>query len=161
METWNVRPLGHWRETVGEIARLARIYQTDAARFLNMDPQTVFRYVADLPYHRDPPGQETVARPIYLLQPDWTPRDCDDKTVLIGAWAELHGLPWRIVVSSKRDDKRPHHVFPEVKLPGLGWTPMDATYPKNQFGIPPRRWTWRTHFTIKPPKTRENKKSLP
>lgn len=144
------KPLKHWKETVRVIGDFAIRYQADAFPLLGMDAPTVFRFVADLPYVADPIGKETVSRPLYTLDPSYEPRDCDDKTVLIGAWAEMHGHPWRIVVVGKGN--RPHHVFPEVFLAG-DWIPMDATYSKNEIGVYPRKWKFRKAFNIKHTKT--------
>lgn len=112
--------------TIAEMFRLSRQYRGDVAEFSGDAPARFYDRVRSLPYIRDPQGVETVARPAYTLRPDWTPRDCDDKTVLLGAYAELCGIPYRFVAAGK--GRFPQHVYPEFQLGGV-WLPFDATYP--------------------------------
>jgi hypothetical protein len=80
-----------------------------------------------LPYIPDPPEVETVSRPLYTLNASYSPRDCDDKSVLLAAWLHAHGEKCRFVATSTRPDKVLHHVFIQLEN-GLF---VDATYKKN------------------------------
>jgi transglutaminase-like putative cysteine protease len=143
------RKLESYRDTVSEVYRLARSYSSDIQKPFYYTKQDLcgiaqlcgtdlkagrwrnlfhfYDYVRSLPYHPDPVGLETVSRPLYTLNPEWTgPRDCDDKTILIMAYCHLNNIPARAVVVGK--GLRPHHIYPEVFIHDT-WQPADATYP--------------------------------
>lgn len=128
------RNISDYRETVATVFRFARLYADDLQRFAPEDVFAFYDRVHNLPYNPD--GDiERLARPAYTVDPDWKgPRDCDDKTLLILAHARLARLPARAVVvgegSHPGDRSGPmHHIYPELYIPGRGWTPFDATYP--------------------------------
>lgn len=56
--------------------------------------------------------------------------DCDCKAVLSGSIFEKNNIPYRIAISSSREDKKFHHVYPEVFLKGE-WRTFDPTYNYN------------------------------
>lgn len=114
-------------QTAEEMRRLASTYWTDLGRWLDVPFLIYYRHVCRLPYYPDPEAVETVSRPAYTLRPDYAPRDCDDKSVLLAAWLFAHGLRVRFVASSTRPDKELHHVFTQMDN-GLF---VDATYAKN------------------------------
>lgn len=58
--------------------------------------------------------------------------DCDCKAILSGAVFEKIGLPYRIVITSDKPNKKFHHVYPEIFWKG-NWKPFDATYSHNKF----------------------------
>lgn len=64
--------------------------------------------------------------------------DCDCKTILSGAIFHKKKLPFRIAITSEREDKKFHHVYPELLLGGketvINVMPFDATYPENRLG---------------------------
>lgn len=68
--------------------------------------------------------------------------DCDCATVALGSLYESVGFPVRIATIAKPTappGKLMDHVYPEVKVPKLGWVTADPViYPKGGFGdIPP------------------------
>lgn len=118
--------------TVREVFRMAREYKNDVLEFPEMrgDVFEAYNYVRSLPYVEDPKGIEFVTRPSQTLWKGWAgPRDCDDKTLALGAYAEQNKIPWRAVVCGASDipEHNPHHIYPEFKLNGV-WVAMDATY---------------------------------
>lgn len=119
-------------DTLKVIISFAEKYQTDLEQFKNTNIYKFYDIVRKLPYVADPVGVETVSRPKYLIDPNWTgPRDCDDKTLLIAAQAEQLKIPYRIIVCGQ--GTKPHHVYPEISLNG-NWVSSDATYPRCQLG---------------------------
>jgi hypothetical protein len=127
-DTAKLQKLASFRQTIGEVFRMAGAYSSDLDRipggFKNIFE--VYNYVRDLPYREDPKGLETVSRPVYTLSGEWQgPRDCDDKTLIILAAAKKFGIPGRAVVCG--EVPAPHHVYPELQLSGK-WIPFDATY---------------------------------
>lgn len=115
-------------QTGREMRRLASCYCSDLGTWLNVPFLSFYRFVCELPYIPDPPDIETVSRPLFTLNPDYAPRDCDDKAVLLGAWFKAHGDKLRFVATSTRPDKRLHHTFMQLEN-GLF---IDATYKKNE-----------------------------
>ena len=69
-------------QTGREMRRLVCSYWGDLGRWLDVPFSYFYRHVCLLPYVSDPEQIETVSRPLYLLNEDYKPRDCDDKAVL-------------------------------------------------------------------------------
>lgn len=113
-----------------EIARLAREYWGDLDESGDLDrplPQ-FFDKVRKIPYAEDSKN-EVVARPKYLLDPDYFEAlDCKKKAVLMSSYLEAHGEPWRLVTVSEMPSKEIHHIFPQMEIDGE-WYNVDATYP--------------------------------
>jgi len=121
-------PLKSYEQTLGVIADFARRYKSDVSLLSGLSPIDFYDYVHGLPYIDDPEGVERVSRPAFTIDPNWkNSRDCDDKTAIVGAYCELNGIPWRMVVAGQFEN--PHHVYPEIKLGSL-WVPFDTTYPQ-------------------------------
>lgn len=121
-------PLENYIQTVETVLRLAKNYTKDLIPFYGMTIFAFYDYVRRLPYIPDPVGKETVSRPKYTLNPEWTgARDCDDKTVPLLAKAIVLNIPARAVVCGQGE--KPHHIYPEIQMNG-DWITADATYPE-------------------------------
>lgn len=107
-----------------QMARLVSLYWSDLGAWLDRPFLEYYRFVCSLPYVSDPDNVETVSRPLFTLNPDYRPRDCDHKAVLLAAWWYGHGRPVRFVASSCKPSKTLGHVFIQV---GDGLF-FDATY---------------------------------
>ena len=130
----NAREILGPKDTAREMARLSKTYWADVRRFLNWPVHKFFRFVANLPYKPDPQNVEATARPKWALSKSVPFRDCDDKSVLLGAYFYGRGIPFVFVATSKRPDKRLHHVFPAIVRRDGSLIPTDATYPRNTLG---------------------------
>lgn len=108
--------------------RLVENYYRDLGAWLSVPLLDFYTFVCCLPYVPDPVGVETVSRPAYTLNPDYRPRDCDDKSVLIAAWCQGNGRKKRFVSTSTKPDGRLCHVFVQLDN-GLF---VDSTYKKFQ-----------------------------
>jgi transglutaminase-like putative cysteine protease len=67
--------------------------------------------------------------------------DCKKKATLVGAWLKRRGIPFRLVSSSRRKDRRITHVFPQAKLRGK-WVNLDATYSAYYPAQPKKLTNW-------------------
>lgn len=104
-------------------------YFNDLGIHLDKSLNEIFDFVRKIPYQEDGES-EIIARPKFLLNKKYFPAlDCKKKAVIIGAWLEAHGLPWRLIAISEKSDKKIHHVFPQAKIDG-DWLNIDATYPE-------------------------------
>lgn len=112
-------------QTAAQMRRFVENYYKDLGLWLNVPLIEFYAHVCGLPYRPDPIGVETVSRPRYTLNPDYAPRDCDDKAVLIASWCQGNGRKKRFVSTSTRPDRRLCHVFVQLDN-GLF---LDATYP--------------------------------
>lgn len=117
-------------KTVLKIIEFARKYKNDLKDYENLSFENFYLMIRNLPYHADPQNIETLSRPLYTLQKNYTPRDCDDKTILICAFCELKGIPYKIEVTGKKN--KFHHVYPVVFINNK-WTIADSTYPNKGF----------------------------
>lgn len=94
-----------------------------------------FNFVKNIPYRRDPKPREIIARPIHIARFSNLGADCKKKAIMMAAWAKSNKIPFRFVASSRRPDKRVHHVFTQARIAGQ-WVNLDATYPKNKIAMP-------------------------
>ena len=113
-------------QTGAEMRRIVELYWSDLGRWLDLNFLTYFNFVCALPYRADPNDTETVSRPIYLLKENYSPRDCDDKSVLIASWMHGNGIMCKFTAISTQPDGEPCHVFTTLEN-GLD---VDATYPE-------------------------------
>ncbi len=120
--------LASYEITVARMFDMARRYAADLLPFAHLSFEEFYNHVRRLKYHADPPGVEMLSRPRYTVRPDWPfARDCDDKAILLLAFAFLKGLRSRLACVGTRPGAGPHHVYPEIELGGA-WVPTDATY---------------------------------
>lgn len=118
------KELNNVYQTGEEMRRLVCTYWADLGPWLDVPFNVFYRHVCALPYVEDPPGVETVSRPLYLLNPGYSPRDCDDKAILCACWFHAHRVPVRFVATSSRPDGFLHHVL--LRAWGCGY--IDATF---------------------------------
>lgn len=124
------------RQTGDEMRRLVQNYYTDLGAWLSVPFLQFYEYVCNLPYIPDPDNVEFISRPALTIDPNFSiARDCDDKSVLLGAWWQGKGEKKRFVASSTRPTGQLHHVFLQLEN-GIY---IDGTYPKNKnfFGVYP------------------------
>lgn len=86
-----------------------------------------FNLVRKIPYRQDIKPIEVISRPNGILKNASLGMDCKKKAILIASYFKNRQLPYRLIASSKRKNRRIHHVFPQVQLAGK-WLNMDATY---------------------------------
>lgn len=94
-----------------------------------------FNFVKDIPYRKDEKPVEVLSRPAHILRFARLGMDCKKKNSLMAAFLRCQvsrerptGIGYRFVASSRRADKRVHHVFCQGLLDGK-WTTLDVTYP--------------------------------
>lgn len=121
-------------QTGAEMYRLIDQYSGDLDRIqLNGKPLSslklfeFFNLVKNIPYRKDIPAIEVVSRPEKIIRNRCNGMDCKKKSILIASYLKNRGIPFRLIASSKRPDKRIHHVFPQAELSGI-WYNLDATY---------------------------------
>lgn len=129
-------------QTAAQMVRLSQVYKNDLGDKARWDLPRFFKYVADLPYRKDPRAIESLSRPALSMRENWPWRDCDDKSILLGAWCAFNGIPFRFIASSNRPDKNLHHVFLQAQFKEPIF--LDATYKKNILGEVPQ------HTFLKP-----------
>lgn len=141
----DVKPLANKRQTLEQMVEIIRSRSDDLKKY-GADKMTFpawFNYVRKMKYRQDRPGIEIIARPEIVLNGDDVGADCKKKAILIASWLQIHGIPWRLITSSTRADKKIHHVFPQY-LAGDNWVNADATYSRFRIGQPKKV----THFEI-------------
>ena len=121
-------------QTGAEMYRLIDQYAGDLDRITvngkplsSMNMFEFFNYVKNIPYRKDIKAIEVVSRPSKIIQNKNDGMDCKKKSILISSYLKNRNIPFRLIASSKRRDKRIHHVFPQMKI-NDEWVNMDATY---------------------------------
>lgn len=109
------------------MVRLAEQYRGDVAPFAHMTLGQFFDKIRLIPYNRDPASTEFLQRPYYTLSGNRPGGDCDDKAICIGAYAVLHGYPFRFVAMGKQMGQPLHHVATDVMVNGQ-YVHLDPTY---------------------------------
>lgn len=118
------------------IKRFARdldsIYVRKSGKLVPLSKLTVrqfFDLIRRMKYRRDTKPIEVVARPRHIFRYQGLGMDCKKKSVAMGSWCSLNSVPWRLIASSSRPDRRIHHVFCQGRFNGR-WKNLDATYAK-------------------------------
>lgn len=135
-----VEPLISKDQTGKEMHRIIRNYSADLndvfvkrnGRLVPLTRLSVFEMfdiVRKIPYRRDIHNIEVVARPFKIIHESPCGMDCKKKSILMASFCKENGIPFRLIASSRRRDRRIHHVFPQGKLNGA-YRNLDATYPE-------------------------------
>ena len=95
--------------------------------FSSLTLMEAFDIVRRIPYRQDIKPIEVIARPNGILKNAPVGMDCKKKAILIAAYLKERGIPFRLIASSRKPNKRIHHVFPQANIAGK-WLNMDATY---------------------------------
>ena len=93
-----------------------------------------FRIIRSIPYRRDPRPREILARPAHLIKYRRNGLDCKKKAILMAAYAKMNNIKYRFIASSRRADKKIHHVYPEIQINNR-MIDTDATYPTNEINM--------------------------
>ena len=86
--------------------------------FSSLTIKEAFDVVRKIPYRRDSAPVEVVTRPGIVARNMRVGMDCKKKAILLSAFLKRRGIPFRLIASSKRKDKRIHHVFPQLNFAG-------------------------------------------
>ena len=123
-----VRNLVDYKQTIDEIKRLIIQYSSDTKNE-NYFP-AYFNRIKNIPYEKDREKIEIVQRTGMTLSGTGAGNgsDCKKKAVAIAAWFQYRGIPWRLIITSKRQDKKPDHIFPQYWDSSGRWVNVDATY---------------------------------
>jgi hypothetical protein len=125
-------------QTVREIKRISKKYSGDLEKFIvrfksgysklsNLDKNKFFEFIKKIKYTKDLSPVEIVLRPKIVLENIAMGADCKKKTLICCSYFEKNGIKYRLVGSSKRDDGKIHHIFPQIFENGK-WCNFDATY---------------------------------
>lgn len=137
-----VKKLQNKDQTGKEMHRLIKQYSGDLhAVYVRKDGQLVpfsslsimeaFDIIRRIPYRRDIKPIEVISRPNGILKNAPVGMDCKKKAILIAAYLKERGIPFRLIASSRKQNRRIHHVFPQMNVAGK-WLNADATYPHYQ-----------------------------
>lgn len=126
------------KQTAKEMVRLCTVYAGDLGNLARLPLPRYFDLVRKLPYKADPKNAETLSRPKFLLEKDYSFRDCDDKAILMGAWLFLNKIPFGFYASSVKPNRQLHHVWTVARLNGRDIV-LDPTYRHHKFGELPKR----------------------
>lgn len=95
--------------------------------FSSLNVFEAFDFVRRIPYRRDTKPIEVVARPYIIVRNIPLGMDCKKKAVLLSSYLRQRGIPFRLIASSRKKNRRIHHVFPQMGFGG-NWLNYDATY---------------------------------
>lgn len=137
-----VEKLKNKDQTGKEMHRLIKQYSGDLhAIYVRKDGKLVpfsslslmeaFDIIRRIPYRRDIKPIEVISRPNGILKNAAVGMDCKKKAILIAAYLKERGIPYRLIASSRKPNRRIHHVFSQVNIAGE-WMNADATYPHYQ-----------------------------
>lgn len=126
------------KQTAKEMVRLCTVYAGDLGTLARLPLPRYFDLIRKLPYKADPKNAETLSRPKFLLEKDYSFRDCDDKAILMGAWLYLNKIPFGFYASSVKPNRQLHHVWTVARLNGRNVV-LDPTYRHHKLGELPKR----------------------
>jgi hypothetical protein len=130
-------PLIDKRQTSDAIKKIIGSYNDDLKNIFVGDVplsdfglRDFYNFVKNIPFRKDPRPIEIIARPYLIVKHKDLGMDCKKKSVLVGSYCEYNNIPYRLVISSKRGDKKCHHIFVQIEGPDGSWKNVDATYPE-------------------------------
>jgi hypothetical protein len=134
-------PLFDKLQTSNRIKSLCKKFNGDLNGTRSLTPYQFFEMVRKIPYRKDPKPIEVVARPKHILNHQNLGMDCKKKAILLGSYFEANKIPYRFIGSSRRQDKKIHHIFPQAMCDKDGnltddWTNFDATYSTYSIAMP-------------------------
>jgi hypothetical protein len=132
MAKLTVKKLRDVYQTGEQMERLVKTYHRDVKDLDGWNIFKAFRYVANIPYIRDPKNIELLHRPKFVRSQKARFRDCDDKMILFGAWLYRQGIPFKFLAVSHKKDGSLHHVLIQAKFRNGKKKILDPTYPKNK-----------------------------
>ncbi len=126
-------------QTGSAMHRLIRMYGSDVDRITTpqgrplsaTDLPSAYDFVRKIPYRRDVKPIEVIVRPAKIARYSAEGMDCKKKAILLASYLRRRGIPYRLVATSRRTDRRIHHVFPQINIAGQ-WFNLDATYPDSK-----------------------------
>jgi hypothetical protein len=118
-----------------DITNISTLYKNKRVKLCDLPLKAFFNYVKKIKYRQDYSPVEIISRPYYIIKHKYLGMDCKKKAVLIGCYLKYNGIPYRLIASSNKPDKRIHHVFPQAFLSGQ-WINTDATYNHYKFAEP-------------------------
>ena len=129
MGMMQTRKARHSSDILRQMAQIVREHATDAAPWATWSLPEVFEAVKRGGYNREPSSwrSQVLARPALVVGKRVPVVACANKAIILAAWAQLRGIPWRLVAVGRVPGAPPHHVFPEMLIGGE-WLPVDATY---------------------------------
>lgn len=118
-----------YQKLVSDILADSWNYLDDIKQFEHLSLLEFYNFVLNLQFISDGKETEILSRPKFSLDAKYKlARDCDDKTLAMVTYYRLKKIPFRIVVSGRKN--KPHHIYTEIMMGTNYWYPMDATYPK-------------------------------
>ena len=125
-------------ETANKMHYLIKKYYKDLRNFrivkngkriplLSLTIKEFFNFVRKIPYRQDKKPVEVVARPNHILKTRCLGMDCKKKSVLVASYLKNKKIPYRLIGSSIKKNRRIHHIFPQANMSGE-WENLDATY---------------------------------
>lgn len=117
------------RDILEAMARIIREHADDVSAWASWTLPEVFDAVKRGGYNREPERwrKQVLARPALTTSKRVPIVACANKAIILGSWAQLRGIPWRLVAVGRLPGHPPHHVFVEMHIGGE-WLPVDATY---------------------------------
>jgi len=137
-----IEPLKKRGQSVSKIESLSNQYCKDldycfyqGEALSEFDFEEYFYIIRSIPYVKDTKPIEIIARPFIIWAFREYGADCKKRCIMVLAYCKLKNIDTRIVTSSRRKDKREHHIFPQVFISGQ-WINADCTYPEYFLGQP-------------------------
>lgn len=114
------------------MAGLVRAHAVDMAPWAGESLEAIYGRIRRGAYVReaDEWNAQLLARPSLTISRRVPVTACANKAIMLASWAQLRGMPWRLVAVGNRVGAPPHHVFPELFIGGA-WRAADPTYPWN------------------------------
>lgn len=117
-------------ETGRLMRRIATAFSGDVRAHVDESPHRFFERVRDIPYQADPDGMEFLQRPAITLANGGPGGDCDDKSIVLGAFFHENRIPYHFIAASRSATGPLHHVWVLAKI-DRKWENFDCTYAWN------------------------------
>ncbi len=120
-------------QIANEVQRMIELFYNDIKKtgLNNVGLNECFDFIKKMKYSRDFPRPELVSRVKYYNKLDGY--DCKKKSVLLGSYAKVNNIPYRLVISGNDPKKDFHHIFIQLYMGGR-WINADCTYKIGKIG---------------------------
>lgn len=140
--TLKIEPLQDASYTIKAMQFLIKNTCYDMAPYMSLSLPAIFDKIKNIPFNPDPYQVEFIKRPFFTMNRIGPGGDCDDKIIALCSYAQLAGIPWKLVAVGKIDPNYKYKLGEKIKLQHVlailyidkEWLFVDPTYSFNILG---------------------------
>lgn len=117
--------------------KMVNTYYLDMVPYAGLSVIEIYDKIKNIPFNADPLYIEVLKRPFYTMNQIGPGGDCDDKSIAMGSYAKLLGIPYKFIGAGRKNPNYKKilltHVFTRLYI-NNEWIDADCTYSFNILG---------------------------